>query len=92
MLPRERKVLEKEKEMRASLSRVKPIGVNCKRLGWVGFSFHLRLEGDAVYKDHPGEARQKQNTWPGDGERPFKVSLGQQTLDKHTDRKYGFNS
>ena len=34
-LPRERKVLEKEKEMRASLSRVKPIGVNCKRLGWV---------------------------------------------------------
>ena len=34
-LPRERKVLEKEKEMRASLSRVKPIGVNCKWLGWV---------------------------------------------------------
>ena len=37
-LPRERKVLEKEKEMRASLSRVKPIGVNCKRLGWVWIS------------------------------------------------------
>ena len=35
MLPRERKVLEKEKEMRASLSRVKPIGVNCNRLDWV---------------------------------------------------------
>ena len=36
--PRERKVFAKEKETRALLSRVKPIGVNCKSLGWVWLS------------------------------------------------------
>ena len=36
--PRERKVFAKEKETRALLSRVKPIGVNCNRLGWVWIS------------------------------------------------------
>ena len=58
-LPRERKVLEKEKEMRASLSRVKPIGVNYKRLGWVWISPQVgrRCSLQRSPKRHLAEAR-----------------------------------
>ena len=73
-LPRERKVLEKEKETRALLSSVKPIGVNCQRLVNLGLGFYLRSEGDSVKKDQPGEAQRKQDTRPGDFERPFRVT------------------
>ena len=36
--PRERKVLEKEKDTRALLRRIKPIGVNCKSFDLVWLS------------------------------------------------------
>ena len=84
--PRERKVFAKEKETRALLSRVKPIGVNCKSFGWVWLS-HLWSEEDAVYKRRPGETEQKQDTWPGDIERPSKVTFNRATYN-HRDRKY----
>ena len=85
--PSERKVLEKEKKTRALLRRVKPIGVNCKSLGLVWLS-HLWSEEDAVYKRRPGETEQKQDTWPGDVERPSKVTFNRAT-DNHRYRKYG---
>ena len=85
--PSERKVLEKEKKTRALLRRVKPIGVNCKRVGWVWLS-HLRSEGEAVCKRCPGETEQKQDTWPGDVQRPSKVTFNRATYN-HRDRKYG---
>ena len=81
--------MEKEKEMRASLSRVKPIGVNCNRLRWVRL-FHLGSEGEAINEYQPGEAQRKQEAWPGDVERPFKVTFNRMT-DNHGDRKYGLN-